>query len=60
MQDEKGRSNALTLFGIGAVPMDNRVRRLPDPAPPGLLHGAYRGLPGILWRAAYSGRTGPN
>ena len=48
MQDEKGRSNALTLFGIGNVPTDNRVRSLLDPAAPERLHGAYRGLLGIL------------
>jgi hypothetical protein len=48
MQDEKGASNALSLFGIGAVPTDNCVRSLLDPAPPDLLHGAYRGLLGLL------------
>lgn len=48
MQDEKGRSNALTLFGIGNVPTDNHVRRLLDPAAPERLHGAYRGLLGVL------------
>lgn len=48
MQDEKGRSNALTLFGIGNVPTDNRVRSLLDPSAPERLHGAYRGLLGIL------------
>jgi len=48
MQDEKGRSNALTLFGIGNVPTDNHVRSLLDPAPPERLHGAYRGLLCIL------------
>jgi len=48
MQDERGRSNALTLFGIGNVPTDNRVRSLLDPAPPDLLHGAFRKLLGLL------------
>ncbi len=48
MQAEKGGSNALTLFGIGAVPTDNHVRHLLDPAPPERLHGAYRNLLGIL------------
>ena len=48
MRDEKGRSNALTLFGIGSVPTDNRVRSLLDPSGPELLHGAFRGLLGLL------------
>lgn len=48
MQDETGRSNALTLFGIGNVPTDNRVRSLLDPAPPDLLHAAFRKLLGVL------------
>lgn len=48
MQDEKGRSNALTLFSIGAVPTDNHVRNLLDPAPPELLHGAFKNLLGVL------------
>ena len=48
MQGEKGGNNARTLFGIGAVPTDNHVRSLLDPAPPELLHGAYRALLGVL------------
>jgi hypothetical protein len=48
MQDEKGMSNALTLFGIGAVPTDNHVRRLLDPASPELLNGAFREILGLL------------
>jgi len=48
LQDEKGRSNALTLFGIVNVPTDNHVRRLLDPASPELLRGAFRGLLGLL------------
>jgi hypothetical protein len=48
MQGEKGRSNAQTLFGIRAVPTDNHVRRLLDPAPPELLHGAYQKMLGVL------------
>jgi len=48
MQGEKGENNARTLFGIGTVPVDNHVRNLLDPAPPELLHGAYRKLLGML------------
>ena len=48
MQEEKGASNALTLFGVAKVPTDNQVRRLLDPAGPELLHGAFRGLLELL------------
>lgn len=48
MQDKKGRSNAMALFGIEAVPTDNHVRSLLDPAPPDLLRDAFRKLLGLL------------
>jgi len=48
MQDEKGRNNALTLFGIGDVPTDNHVRGLLDPAAPELLHDAYGQMVDVL------------
>lgn len=48
MQGDKGKSNAQTLFGIKAVPTDNHVRNLLDPAPPELLYGAYQKLLGVL------------
>ena len=51
MQDNTGKNNAQTIFGIGHVPSDNRVRSLLDPASPDLLHDAYWELLGILENA---------
>ena len=48
MQEEKGASNALTLFGVPKAPTDNQVRKLLDPAGPELLHGAFRRLLELL------------
>ena len=52
MQDQKGKSNALTLFGIGNVPTNNHVRSLPDPATPERLYEAGRWALGALELAA--------
>ncbi|MEI7903360.1 MAG: ISNCY family transposase [bacterium] len=48
LQDEKGKSNALTLFDIKAIPTDNHVRRLLDPASPELLNGTFRKLQEVM------------
>lgn len=48
MQDDTGKNNAQTIFGIGRIGSDNRIRGLLDLASPDLLHAAYWELLGIL------------
>lgn len=48
MQDDTGKNNAQTIFGIGRIGSDNRIRGLLDFASPDLLHAAYWELLAIL------------
>ena len=34
IQQQRGRNNAQTLFGVTQIPSDNQIRNLLDPLPP--------------------------
>lgn len=42
MQEEQGRSNAQSLFGLVTIPSDNQIRNLLDTIPPTLFHPVFR------------------
>ena len=44
MQQAKGRSNAESLFGMGAIPCDNQIRTLLDPVAPAELFPVFAGV----------------
>jgi hypothetical protein len=41
MQQERGRNNARSLFGVEAIPSDNQIRNLLDPVAPRYLHSPF-------------------
>ncbi len=41
LQDGHGRSNLASLFGPAAIPTDNHIRAMLDPADPALLHPVF-------------------
>ena len=41
MEEGHGRSNCQSLFGMGKIPSDNRIRDMLDPASPGLLNPLF-------------------
>jgi hypothetical protein len=41
MQQQQGRNNAGTLFGVQQIPSDNQIRALLDPVDPALLNPVY-------------------
>lgn len=41
MQKVRGRNNAQSLFGLGRIPSDNRIRQILDPVPPEKLHPVF-------------------
>jgi hypothetical protein len=41
LQEDHGRSNGDSLFGLTRIPSDNHIRTMLDPAEPNLLHPVY-------------------
>ena len=41
LEEGHGRSNCQSLFGMGKLPSDNRIRDMLDPAPPELLNPVF-------------------
>lgn len=41
MQQQQGKNNARTLFGVQQIPSDNQIRALLDPVDPALLNPVY-------------------
>jgi len=41
LEEGHGRSNCQSLFGMGKIPSDNRIRDMLDPAPPELLNPVF-------------------
>ena len=41
LEEGHGRSNCQSLFGMGKIPSDNRIRDMLDPALPGLLNPVF-------------------
>ncbi len=41
MQQQQGKNNATTLFGVQQIPSDNHIRALLDPVDPALLNPVY-------------------
>jgi hypothetical protein len=41
MQKVRGRNNAQSIFGLGNLPCDNRIRQMLDPVPPETLHPVF-------------------
>ena len=41
MQQQQGKNNASTLFGVQQIPSDNQIRALLDPVDPALLNPVY-------------------
>jgi hypothetical protein len=42
MQQQQGKNNARTLFGVQQIPSDNQIRALLDPVDPGMLKPVYQ------------------
>ena len=42
MQQQQGKNNASTLFGVQQIPSDNQIRALMDPVDPALLNPVYQ------------------
>jgi hypothetical protein len=41
MEEQKGKSNVSSLFGVERIPSDNQIRNLLDPQEPELLYGVF-------------------
>ncbi len=41
LEEGHGRSNCQSLFGMGKIPSDNRIRDMLDPVSPGLLNSVF-------------------
>ena len=44
LAEQRGRSNAHTLFGLSRIPCDNHIRQLLDGVPPAHFDGEFHGL----------------
>jgi hypothetical protein len=53
MQQQQGKNNALSLFGVHQIPSDNQIRNLLDPVPPETLFGLMAAISDELYRDGY-------
>jgi hypothetical protein len=53
MQQQQGKNNAASLFGVHQIPSDNQIRNLLDPVPPETLFPLMATISNELYREGY-------